>query len=251
MEAYNSLYNIVTIIFVFLFGISFGSFMNVLIYRIPEGISVINPPSKCPVCENELKWYHNIPIFSWLFLGGKCGFCKTKISAQYPIIEFINGLLWVVIFLKVGLVWYLPFIMLSFSMLLSLSMIDFKYHAVPDNLNFAALIFALINPNFLNSLRDGVIAAFALWLLGFIVSKLAKKEALGEADIIVAGTMAALLGFPGFFIAMFLSAILAIVPSILAKDTVVPFVPFLALATFITYIFKNELILLLGKMIYG
>ena len=248
---YNNLSYLVTIIFVFLFGISFGSFMNVLIYRIPEGISVINPPSKCPVCENELKWYHNIPIFSWLFLGGKCGFCKTKISAQYPIIEFINGLLWVVIFLKVGLVWYLPFIMLSFSMLLSLSMIDFKYHAVPDNLNFAALIFALINPNFLNSLRDGAIAAFALWLLGFIVSKLAKKEALGEADIIVAGTMAALLGFPGFFIAMFLSAILAIMPSIFAKDTIVPFVPFLALATFITYIFKNELILLLGKMIYG
>jgi len=244
-------YNTLVAIFIFLFGISVGSFLNVLIYRIPENKSILNPPSSCPKCNNRLKWYHNVPILGWLMLAGKCAYCKEPISAQYPIIELINGIIWVAIFLKIGLVWYLPFVMLSFSMLLALTMIDFKYYAVPDNLNFAALIFALINPNFIQSALNAIYAAFALWLLGFIVSKLAKKEALGEADIIVAATMAALLGYPGFFIAMFISAILAILPSVLAKDTMVPFVPFLALATLITYLNLEFLTSLLEKIMYG
>ncbi len=247
MEAYN----ILIAVFVFLFGISVGSFLNVLIYRIPNEMSINFPPSQCTSCGHKLKWYHNIPLISWLALGGKCAFCKEKISAQYPVVEFINGLIWLAIFAKIGLVWYLPFVMLSFSMLLALTMIDFKYYAVPDNLNIAALIFALIQPDFFHAILNALYAGGALYLLGFIVSKLAKKEALGEADIIVAATMAALLGFPLFFIAMFIAAILAIVPSLLAKDTKVPFVPFLALATLITYLNQEFLLRMLEALMYG
>lgn len=238
-------------IFVFLFGISFGSFLNVLIYRIPEGINIATPPSACPNCNNNLKWYHNIPLFSWLFLGGKCAFCKKSIPLRYPFVELFNAIIWLAIYLKIGLVWYMPFVALSFSMLLALSMIDIKYYAVPDSLNFAALIFALIQKDFFTHFIDAAIAAFGFWLLGFIVSKLAKKDSLGEADIIVAATMAALLGFPLFFIAMFLAAILAIIPSLLAKDTMVPFVPFLALATLISYLNEENLLNLLESIIYG
>ncbi len=247
MEAYN----ILIAVFVFLFGISVGSFLNVLIYRIPNEMSINFPPSQCTSCGHKLKWYHNIPLISWLALGGKCAFCKSKISAQYPVVEFINGLIWLAIFAKIGLVWYLPFIMLSFSMLLALTMIDFKYYAVPDNLNIAALIFALIQPDFFHAILNALYAGGALYLLGFIVSKLAKKEALGEADIIVAATMAALLGFPLFFIAMFIAAILAIIPSLLAKDTKIPFVPFLALATLITYLNQDFLLRTLEALMYG
>jgi len=244
-------YNIVVGIFIFLFGISVGSFLNVLIYRIPEGLSILNPPSSCPKCHNRLKWYHNIPIVGWLMLKGKCGFCKEKISARYPIIELLNGLIWLALFFKIGLVWYYPFVALSFSMLLALTMIDFKYYAVPDSLNYAALIFALINPHFLISLRDATLAAGVLFAIGFITSKIAKKDTLGEADIIVAATMAALLGFPAFFIALFISAILALIPSLLAKDTMVPFVPFLALATLITYLNKEYLVHFLEVLMYA
>ena len=244
-------YNIVVGIFIFLFGISVGSFLNVLIYRIPEGLSILNPPSSCPKCHNRLKWYHNIPIVGWLMLKGKCGFCKEKISARYPIIELLNGLIWLALFFKIGLVWYYPFVALSFSMLLALTMIDFKYYAVPDSLNYAALIFALINPHFLISLRDAALAAGVLFAIGFITSKIAKKDTLGEADIIVAATMAALLGFPAFFIALFIAALLALVPSLLAKDTMVPFVPFLALATLITYLNKEYLLHLLEVLMYA
>ena len=238
-------------LFIFLFGVSFGSFLNVLIHRIPESINIITPASACPKCHKRLKWYHNIPLLSWLILSGKCAYCKEPISIQYPFVELLNASIWVAIFLKVGIVWYMPFIALSFSMLLALSMIDIKYYAVPDSLNFAALLFALIQPDFFIHLTDAAFAAFGFWLLGFIVSKLAKKESLGEADIIVAATMAALLGFPAFFIAMFLAAILAIIPSLLAKDTMVPFVPFLALATLISYLNKESLLNLLEGIIYG
>ena len=242
---------IILTIMAFVFGTMIGSFLNVVIYRIPEGESIVFPSSRCQSCHTPLKWYHNIPLFSWIFLGGKCGFCKAPISKQYPFVELITGLIFVVLFLKLGLVWYLPFVFASFAALFALVMIDFKYYAVPDSVNFFALIMALIQPDFITAAMNAAIAALALFLLGLGVSFIFKKEAMGSADVIVAGTMAALLGFPNFFVALFLSAILAIVPSLLAKDTMVPFVPFLALATFIVYLFDNQAGALLDWIMYG
>lgn len=242
---------IILIIMTFVFGTMIGSFLNVVIYRIPEGESIVFPSSRCQSCHTPLKWYHNIPLFSWIFLGGKCGFCKAPISKQYPFVELITGLIFVVLFLKLGQVWYLPFVFASFAALFALVMIDFKYYAVPDSVNFFALVMALIQPDFITAGINAAIAALALYLLGLSVSFVAKKEAMGSADVIVAGTMAALLGFPNFFVALFLSAILAIVPSLLAKDTMVPFVPFLALATFIVYLFDGQTGALLDWIMYG
>ena len=236
---------------VFIFGIMIGSFLNVVIYRIPKGESIVFPSSKCQSCQTSLKWYHNIPIFSWVFLGGKCAFCKEKISAQYPIVEFLTGIIFVALYFKLGLVWYLPFVAASFAALLALVMIDFKYMAVPDNVNFAALIFALIQPEFLNGLMYAAIAAGGLYLIGLLSSLIARKQAMGGADVIVAGTMGALLGFPNFFVAIFLSAILAMIPALIWRDKGVPFVPFLALATFIVYLYDAEAAQLLEFIIYG
>ena len=242
---------IILIIMTFVFGTMIGSFLNVVIYRIPEGESIVFPSSRCQSCHTPLKWYHNIPLFSWIFLGGKCAFCNAPISKQYPFVELITGLIFVVLFLKLGLVWYLPFVFASFAALFALVMIDFKYFAVPDSVNFFALAMALIQPEFITAAMNAAIAALALYLLGLSVSFIFKKEAMGSADVIVAGTMAALLGFPNFFVALFLSAILAIVPSLLAKDTMVPFVPFLALATFIVYLFDSQTGALLNWIMYG
>jgi len=238
-------------IIVFIFGAMIGSFLNVVIYRIPKNESIVFPASKCQSCQTSLKWYHNIPIFSWVFLGGKCAFCKEKISAQYPIVEALTGIIFVALYFKLGLVWYLPFVALSFASLLALVMIDFKYMAVPDNVNFAALVFALIQPAFLNGLLYAAIAAGGLYLIGLLSSLLARKQAMGGADVIVAGTMGALLGFPNFFVAIFLSAILAMIPALIWRDKGVPFVPFLALATFIVYLYDAEAAQLLEFIIYG
>ena len=286
---------LVITITVFIFGIAIGSFLNVVIYRVPKGESIAYPASKCQSCGNSLKWYHNIPILSWLFLGGRCAFCSEKISAQYPVIEFITGIVFVLLYLKLGLVWYLPFVAASFASLLALIMIDFKYMAVPDSINFAALGFALIQPNFYDALFYAAIAAGGLYLIGLISSLIACRQAMGGADVIIAGTMGALLAFPNFFMALFLSAILAIIPSVIAtvkaKEDIaaaqtdetpeekrsfslcfkrlfekeepvdinelevvhggVPFIPFLAMATFIVYLYDTQALELLERIIYG
>ncbi len=222
---------------IFILGIIIGSFLNVVIHRVPLEQNIAFPASHCPKCKTPLKWWHNIPILSFVFLRGKCAFCKTKISIRYPIIEIITGLLFVALYYKIGLTWYLPFVFFSFASLFALSMIDFDHMAVPDSVNFAALFFAIINPMFFDSIINGAIAAFGLFAISWISSKIANKETMGEADIIVAATMGALLGFPLFFISIFLSALLALIPSLIYRDKGVPFVPFLALAALIVYIF--------------
>ena len=243
--------DILLTIFIFTFGIIMGSFLNVLIYRIPNNENIAFPASKCQSCQTELKWYHNVPIFSWLFLRGKCAFCKESIAMQYPLIEFLTGIIAVLLFLKLGLVWYLPFVFLTFFLLLGLVMIDFKYMAVPDSLNLLALAVAIVGPNALDSLQYALMAAGGLALLRYYLSYFLNKEAMGEGDIIVAGTMGALLGFPLFFYALFLSAILAMIPSLLAKDKAVPFVPFLAIATFIAYLLDSQFEAMAQWIMYG
>ena len=242
---------LVITLFVFIFGIMIGSFLNVVIYRIPKGENIAFPASKCQSCGTPLKWYHNIPIFSWLVLGGKCAFCKEKISAQYPVVEFVTGVIFLALYFKLGLVWHLPFVAASFAALFALVVIDFEYMAVPDNVNFAALAFALVQPDFLNAALYAAIAAGGLYLIGLLSSLLAKRQAMGGADVIVAGTMGALLGMPGFFIAIFLSALLAIIPALIWRERGVPFVPFLALATLITYLFDTQAADILELIIYG
>jgi len=238
-------------LFFFVLGTAVGSFLNVVIYRIPKGESIVFPASHCPNCQKTLKWWHNIPILSWVLLRGKCAYCASPISKQYPFVEFITGLIFVILFLKLGLVWHLPFVIASFTALFALVMIDFKYFAVPDSVNFFALAMALVQPDYIDAFVNAAIAGVGLYLLGLAVSLLARREAMGSADAIVAATMAALLGFPNFFVALFLSAILAILPSLMARNTMVPFVPFLALATFIVYLFDRETGELLNWIMYG
>ncbi|MBU1658423.1 prepilin peptidase [bacterium] len=262
------------LLFAFILGITIGSFINVVILRIPIDESVVFGSSHCCSCGNNLKPWHNIPLFSWLFLRGKCSFCQSKISAQYPIIELLSGLVFLVLANKYGISFPIFLVGLSFLMLLALSMIDFKYKMVPDSLNLLALFFAIlgawsIDGLFLN-LQNALLFAGGFTLLRFSLSYLltssahrqAKKtqtswtknyhtypfiEAMGEGDIMVAATMGALLGVKLTLVAIFLSAILAL-PIMLAlrkrskEEQRVPFVPFLALATFIVYIFDTPIL---------
>jgi leader peptidase (prepilin peptidase)/N-methyltransferase len=247
---------------VFLLGLAVGSFLNVVIHRTPREENIAWPGSRCPRCGESLRWYHNIPLLSWLMLGGRCAFCKEPISFRYPLIELLNGLLWVILWLKTGHPLEFAFIAASFSALLALTAIDFEYFAVPDSVNFFALAAAILAAGavawqsgawspLVAALRDAAVAAGGLWLLAWLIGKATGKEAMGGADVIVAGTMAALLGLPGFFVALFVAALLAIVPSLLARDTMVPFVPFLAMGTLIVYLFETPIMDALERYIYG
>ncbi|SFV55455.1 Leader peptidase (Prepilin peptidase) / N-methyltransferase [hydrothermal vent metagenome] len=262
----------------FVFGAVFGSFLNVLIYRIPKAESVVFPSSHCPKCNNKLKPYHNIPLLSWLFLRGRCAFCKESISIQYPIIEFVAGIIAVSVVHKYSFSLPVLFITLSFMMLLALSMIDFKYKMIPDSLNLLAIFFAIFGAwtplGVVENLKNALLFAGGFTLLRFALSyyltssvfraglktktswnrhydRTPMIEAMGEGDIMVAATMGALLGVKLGLIAIFLAALLAL-PVLLmlqnrpAEEQKVPFVPFLALATFIAFVFDTQLLHIMG-----
>ena len=247
-------------LFVLFIGLAIGSFLNILIIRIPKNESIIFPASHCTVCNHPLKLWHNIPIFSWFMLKGHCAFCKTPISKMYPMVELITAFIFLFVSFKegIGVNWFV--ISLIFSFLFALSIIDLKYYAVPDSLNFTALILALLLPIFnfafeyitqdlqdfviyqkmlITNFKDASLMALLLFLLGYIVKRIIKKDALGEADVIIVATMGALLGFPLALIAIYLAAIFAIVPAFFARNHMVAFVPFLALGTLITYFFDD------------
>jgi len=237
--------------FVVLFGLIFGSFLNVLIARIPKDENVAFPASHCPKCKTPLKIYHNIPLFSWIFLGGKCAFCKEKISAQYPIVELLSGIIFGAIYIKLGLGYMALMIALSFSFLLALSVIDYYTKMVPDSLNLLALTTAIAAATsfqgFVLNFQNALLFVGGFALLRFYLSYLIKKEALGEGDLMVAGTMGAMLGTQLALMSIFVAAVLALPVMMLMRNEtdeskMIPFVPFLALALFIVYVFDSYFI---------
>ena len=248
--------NLIMYIFVFIIGAAIGSFLNVVIYRIPLGKSIVSPPSSCPKCGERIKPYHNIPIFGWIILGGKCANCKNPISMRYPIIEFLTGVLAVIIYTKFNIfdIWFVISFAV-FATLLALTMIDFDYKAVPDSLNLLALTLAVFTSgDILENTKNALIMMGLISAVRFYVSYFLKKEALGEGDIIVAGTMGALLGVKLSLMALFISSLIAIFPSLYIRitknDLELPFIPFLTLGTFIVWYF-NDYFLTLWSRLYG
>ncbi|QSZ41670.1 prepilin peptidase [Sulfurimonas aquatica] len=261
------------LIIALIFGLLFGSFLNVVILRIPKEESVVFVPSHCYSCKSSLKPWHNIPLFSWIFLRGKCSFCSAPISIQYPIIELLSGIIFLTIASKYGI--SLPSLLVAFSFLtlLALSMIDFKYKMVPDSLNLLAIFFAILGAwslgGVVENFKNALLFAGGFTLLRFALSYYLTSsvyraglktktpwnkhfdrtpliEAMGEGDIMVAATMGALLGVELTLVAIFLSALLALPVMLMvqkgsSEDKRVPFVPFLALATFIVYIFDSPI----------
>ncbi|EJF07411.1 prepilin signal peptidase PulO-like peptidase [Thiovulum sp. ES] len=230
-------------IFVIILGLSIGSFLNVLIYRIPLGESIVFPSSHCPKCKVKLKFWHNIPILSYLFLKGKCSFCNSKISIQYPIVETISAVIFLVIYLEFGFNLEAFLLALLFSIILALSVIDLYHKAVPDSLNLTALTLSIIYPmqltEIFNNLEDALLFGGAFAFLRFYVSYFVKREAMGEGDIMIAGVIGAVLGtYLGAF-AIFLSSILTIPAIIIAKERELPYIPFLATALLITFLFQD------------
>lgn len=241
-----------TLFFLFLFGIIFGSFLNVLILRIPIGKSVAFPSSHCFSCKKPLKWYHNIPVFSWVFLRGKCSFCKSPISIQYPLIELLTGIIFLLCGLKEDILYIAIITSLMFSLLLSLSLIDLRYKAVPDMLSLPALILAIIHPDILLKAEFALLFAGGFALLRIFVSSIMKKEAMGEADIIIAAIIGAVLGISNGLMAIYISAILALFAFLVVskKEYELPYIPFLAFALFLVYMLDTKFELLV-KFIHG
>lgn len=238
-------------VLVTLFGLCIGSFLNVAIIRLPKNESINLPASHCPICLHPLAWYHNIPLFSWIFLRGKCAFCTSHISFQYPLVEVSTAVIYGLIYLQLGTLMQALLIASVFALLLALSIIDLRYKAVPDALSLPALILAFCTGEPLSSLQNGLLFMGAFTFLRFFVSAPAKKEVMGEADIIIAGIIGALLGIKLGLVAIYISAVIALVVFIVLKKRgyELPFIPFLALGLLVTWLFETP-ILHIMELIY-
>ncbi len=234
--------------FVFILGAAIGSFLNVVIIRTPLDQNVSFPASHCMSCHTPLRFYHNIPILSWLFLRGRCAFCGEKISLQYPLVELLSALIFLFSAVKLGINFHAFGTALAFVLLLALSVIDYRYKMVPDSINLAALTVAVLSVTSLShlsySVQNALLFAGGFTLLRFYLSYLLKKEAMGEADIMIAATMGAILGVPLALSAIFIGALLALPALLLTQgeseeSKQLPFIPFLAMGAWIALMFDT------------
>jgi len=245
---FNLLYNLLVIVL----GLSFGSFLNVLIYRLPKEQSIVFPASYCPRCNKSIKWFHNIPILSFILLMGKSNCCKTKISLRYPLVEFISLSLWVWSFSNLELNNQIIFLIMS-SCLVVILFTDYNEYYIPLELNIIMLLTCLINfyINDFSGFKYHVISLFLLssyfFILMSVINYFLKKESMGYGDIILIGVIGFWCGLIDSLIIIFVASIFSIFHwfflKVLSKnkDIILPFGYSLSLVTIILYIIKFTL----------
>ncbi|MBA7495629.1 Prepilin peptidase PppA [subsurface metagenome] len=245
----------IEIILIFILGLIVGSFSNVCIYRIPRNESIIYPASHCPKCRSNISPKDNIPLLSYILLKGRCRNCKSKISIQYPIVEFITGLIYLIIYLIYGLnIQSLIYIILS-SALIIITFIDLNEQVIPEVISLPGIVVGLILSffvtyvSFINSALGIVIGGGIILVIRLAGSLIFKKESMGIGDIELAAMIGAFLGwryiimslFLGFFLGA-LAGIILILSKIKSREDVVPFGPFIVLGSFITLLWGEKII---------
>jgi leader peptidase (prepilin peptidase)/N-methyltransferase len=256
--------HILYLLFSGLFGAIIGSFLNVVICRLPKGESIVTPPSHCPSCGNPIRWFDNIPLFSYILLRGKCRRCKTSISMRYPFVELLTALCFIFLYLadirgvsgnRANLGVFIVHCALI-SALIALTFIDFEHRIIPNSISVGGTILALLLstafprlmheiPSWLSGMdihlagliRSAIGAAtgagitFAVAFLGRLAFR---KEAMGMGDVKLMAMFGALLGWQAavviFFTAPFLGLLVGIPRKILTGDSYIAYGPFLAAA---------------------
>lgn len=238
----------VLFLFVFLYGIVIGSFLNVLIYRLPNGEDIVLKRSHCMKCGYILKWYDLIPIISFLFLKGKCRKCNDKISLQYPMIELLNGIFYLLIFYIKGFHITSIIYCLFVSTLIVISVIDWITFEIPIGLNYFIFILAIII--FVINIENWiphVIGFFAISGFLFIIYLCSKGRAIGGGDIKLMAVCGFLLGFKLIILSFILGCIFGSVIHLIRmrisnQDNRLAFGPYLCFGMFLALLFGNQLI---------
>lgn len=268
-------------VIVFLLGSCIGSFLNVVIYRIPNGQSIVFPNSACPACKTPIKAYDNIPIFGWLMLGGKCRSCKEPIAWRYPAVELLTALLYLLIFWQIGFTPYLPVVLVFASIMIALIFIDADHMILPNVITypmfFLALLVRIVLPlaftknyfddvsswplafyssyptwlvSFAGAMLGALIGGGSLWLIGEIWKRLRGVDAMGLGDVKLLLGIGALLGWRLTLLTIFLGALTGAVGGIflMAKDrekgmqSQIPFGIFLGIGFIASMIFGTKLL---------
>ena len=255
--------NSVIAIYIFFLGSVFASFFGVIIDRVPKEISIVSPCSKCDNCGHELKWYENIPIFSYIFQGGKCSNCKTKIPCFLFVLEIIGGLSLLLVYLKYGLTIECLLICLISLMMLLIGGFDYKTNLVLDvflyilaGLNISLFLYRvfvlkLYYLDYVVSLFVGLLFFLSLKL---IMSKILKKDALGSGDIYLVSIMGLCFKPIELLMAISLASLIGSVISIILikinktdRNEEIAFCPYLCFGFYMMFIFGD----FLSKLLVG
>lgn len=242
-----------------LLGIVVGSFLNVCIHRLPRGLSIVKPPSACPECKTPIKPWENIPIISYIFLMGKCRVCKKGISIQYPAVELLNGILYLVVFKSFGIGWHLPVLFAFASAMIVITLIDLEFQIIPDVITLPGIVIGLIGASFLipdpftpllpvvglkNSL-SGLLFGGGLFYLIAVLS----RGGMGGGDIKMMAMVGAFMGWKAILLTTFVASLTGSIVGIFlmifkgkGRKTKIPFGPFLALGSLITLFFGGEIL---------
>ena len=249
--------NVLIVGLVFMFGMCIGSFLNVCIYRLPSSMSIINPSrSFCPQCNSAIQFYDNIPVFSYLWLKGRCRNCKTPISPRYPLVELMTGILAIAIFFMFGLTPEGAVYFVFISSLLVITFIDIDHKIIPDIISLPgipiglAASFILPAMTFKSSLLGLLVGGGSLWLVAWTYSLITRKEGMGGGDIKLLGMIGAFIGWKGVLFTIFVASLAGtfvgmIVMLLKGKNLkfAIPFGPFLSIGA-MSYVFFGEKALL-------
>lgn len=252
-------------VFVLCFGAALGSFLNVCIYRLPRGRSVVSPRSQCPHCEKMIPWYDNIPILSYLLLGGKCRFCRGSISWRYPLVEALSALVLVLLWERFAFsLAFLVYAALTASLLVA-TFVDFDHYIIPDVITLPGIIIGLalsllvwaLPPvegrglfirSFPPSLFGLAMGSGLLLAVGFLSLLIFKKEGMGGGDVKLLGMIGAFLGWKWtLMVAILASTIGGIVGLLLIgiklkkRTDYIPFGPYLSLGAIAIILFEDIL----------
>ncbi len=243
------------LVFVFIYGLIFGSFYNVVIYRLPFDMSISEGRSKCTSCGYTLKAKDLIPVISFIMLKGKCRSCGNSISYRYPAIELLTGVLFSLAYLVFGLNLQMIFIMCFWSYLLIVTMIDIDHKLILDNISivffiiFLALDLFILKKAVVLNLIAGVVALLVYLLIYKVAFMYYKREAFGLGDVFFISVVSFCLGFKVLYLTIFFPFIVAVVCigliMLLGKkfdiNKEVPFAPFISLSAFILSIFGEQM----------
>ena len=235
-------------IIIFLYGIIIGSFLNVCIYRIPKKENIVTTRSHCMSCGYQLRWYDLIPLFSWLVLGGRCRKCKAKISVQYPLIEALNGVLYLIVFLCYGVSIETLLYCLMASALLALSVIDFRTFEIPLGFNVFIAVLGLVRVlTDLTNWREYAVGFFAVSAVLYIIYVLTKGRGIGGGDIKLMAASGLLLGWKCNILAFLLGCIIGSVIHLLRMrftkaERVLAMGPYLSIGIYISALWGTRLI---------
>ncbi|MFH1310613.1 MAG: prepilin peptidase [Candidatus Omnitrophota bacterium] len=244
---------------IFVFGAIIGSFLNVCIYRLPLGKSIVHPHSFCPHCERPIKWFDNVPLISFLILFGKCRYCKNSISARYFVVELVTALSGVILlfYFPISAPFFVYWVLVC--ALITITFIDIEHQEIPDVISLPGILVGLIlmtvfkldgSPVYMKSFLNSAVGVLAggglMFLLGAFGELIFKKEALGGGDVKLMAMIGAFLGWKlvvlTFFLAPVMGSVVGIFLKIRFSREIIPYGPYLSIGAVISLLYGDKIL---------